>query len=276
MTDRDRLLGRLRDAGAKGDADIDLAETALVLAALDRPENRIGDYRRHLATLAEDTGSAVRGATALDDMVGAIRDVIFRLHGYAGDSETYDDMQNANLMDVIDRRRGLPVALGILCIHAARSQGWDMAGINFPSHFLIRLRSAGESAVIDPFNAVQVLDQPALRRRLEEMSGTEMELDPSYCRPVGSREILLRLQNNIRIRALRDGNLEQALSVVESMVLLAPGQGGLRLEMAALQARGGKLRSAIRGLEHLLDLPGAADSHAAAAALLQDLKEKLN
>ena len=52
---------------------------------------------------------------------------------YRGDSETYDDTQNADLIRVIRRRRGLPVALGILYLHAARAQGWPAVGLNFPN-----------------------------------------------------------------------------------------------------------------------------------------------
>src|SRR3546814_8592275 len=42
--------------------------------------------------------------------------------GYHGDTESYDDPQNADLVRVIDRRMGLPVSLGVLYIHAARAQ----------------------------------------------------------------------------------------------------------------------------------------------------------
>lgn len=276
VTDRDRLLDQLRGAGAKEDAEIDLAETALVLAALDRPENRIDDYRPHLAVLAEDTARSAQDVVGLNDKVAAIRDVIFGLHGYAGDIETYEDMQNANLMSVIDRRKGLPVALGILCVHVARSQGWDIEGVNFPAHFLIRIRTSGESAVVDPFDAAQVLDEPALRSRLKELHGADVELSPSNYRPVGNRDILLRLQNNIKIRALRDKDTNRALNVIESMVCVAPKQGDLRLEMAVLQAQTGKLKSSIRVLEEFLDLPGEAERHDEAAELLQGLKGKLN
>ncbi len=39
--------------------------------------------------------------------------VIAGTFSYQGDRQTYDDLQNANLMRVIDRRKGLPVALAI-------------------------------------------------------------------------------------------------------------------------------------------------------------------
>ena len=103
-----------------------------------------------------------------------------------------------------------------------------------------------------------------------------MELDPRNYRPVGNRDILLRLQNNIKIRALRDKDTNRALNVIESMVYVAPKQGDLRLEMAVLQAQTGKLKSSIRVLEEFLDLPGEAERHDEAAKLLQGLKGKLN
>ena len=62
----------------------------------------------------------------------ALNDIILLKHGYSGDELTYDDLQNANLMRVIDRRKGLPVALGILYLHAARAQGWDRSVSAFP------------------------------------------------------------------------------------------------------------------------------------------------
>jgi len=57
----------------------------------------------------------------------ALTQVMAEEHGYGGDRQHYDDLQNANLIRVIDRRRGLPVALGILYLHAARAQGWRAA-----------------------------------------------------------------------------------------------------------------------------------------------------
>ena len=43
-----------------------------------------------------------------------LAEVIARSYGYRGDSDTYDDLQNADLVRVIERRKGLPVALSIL------------------------------------------------------------------------------------------------------------------------------------------------------------------
>ena len=42
-------------------------------------------------------------------------------------------------MAVIDRKRGLPVTLGILYIHAARASRIEAQGLFAPGHFLMRV-----------------------------------------------------------------------------------------------------------------------------------------
>ena len=67
------------------------------------------------------------------------RDCLSGDMAYDGDRLNYDDPGNADFMSVIDRRRGLPVALGILYLHrAARAAGFQAMGLNTPGHFLLR------------------------------------------------------------------------------------------------------------------------------------------
>src|SRR5690606_19436866 len=124
------LTDALRAVGGRDDAAIDLAGTALLVAALDRPEGELDTYRAPLAELARDVGAAVPEGAARNvaRQARALAQVLAGRHRYAGDTLTYDDPQNANLMRVIDRRKGLPVALAILYIHAARAQGWNATG----------------------------------------------------------------------------------------------------------------------------------------------------
>ncbi len=69
--------------------------------------------------------------------------------GFAGDERSYDDPANANLIRVMERRRGLPVALGILWLHAMEAAGWGAHGIDFPGHFLIALEAAHGQLVLE-------------------------------------------------------------------------------------------------------------------------------
>ncbi len=64
---------------------------------------------------------------------GALAGLMTGRWRYPGDRDSYDDPANANLIRVIERRRGLPVALGVLWLHCARAAGWDAFGVDFPA-----------------------------------------------------------------------------------------------------------------------------------------------
>ncbi len=276
MTSRVEVEEALRGVGRVNDAAIDLAEAALMLAAFDRPDAPIDSYRDHLERLAAETAEAARGADSVAEKVDAVNAVLFERHGYQGDAETYDDMQNANLMRVIDRRKGLPVALGILYIHVARAQGWRCDGTNFPAHFLVRLESDQGVTMVDPFHGGQALDRGALERRLESSIGEGTALEPAHCAAVGNRAVLVRLQNNITLRAIEGGDLARAAEILHTMVLIAPDQAAPRCELAALHARQGEVKAAIRLLEEFVGETADRRARDSAAAYLAKLRSRLH
>jgi len=267
----------LRRYGRSDDAGIDLAAAALALAALGRPEVAVAPYRAHLQALAADVTAAARQeGRDLTGRIHTLNTVLFKEYGYAGDSETYNDLRNADLMSVIDRRRGLPIALGILYIHAARAQGWAIEGVNFPGHFLLRLRAGGASTIVDPFNSGRIRGTADLDKLIKTMEGDDAELRPEHCQPAGNRQMLLRLQNNIKLRLLRDDKLAEAAVVVERMLLIAPDDPALWYEAGVLQGKTGNLRASIAALETLAGLSRDGEQQVMARQLLAETKSRLN
>lgn len=212
----------------------------------------------------------------LQTVVRDLNEILFQQHGYAGDVDTYDDLDNANLMRVIDRRRGLPVAISILYIHVARAAGLDARGLSFPGHFVIQIDRPGERVILDPFNGGLALAADDLRGMLKVTQGSDAELIPDHYRAVADVEILLRLENNIKLRLIQQDRSADAAVIVDRMRLLAPETPDLMREAGLLHAHAGNLRAAIEALEAFLDretLPGARRD---AAALLERLRTNLN
>jgi regulator of sirC expression with transglutaminase-like and TPR domain len=276
LDDRDAQERLLRDIGNGGEGPIPLADAALALAARDEPVADVAAYRRHLATLARDIAGAVAAARTIGERIAAFNEVVFGKYAYQGDTTTYDDLQNANLMRVIDRRKGLPVALGILYIHGGRAQGWRMAGLAFPGHFLVRLEHEGERAIIDPFNAGIVRSPAELREMLKATAGGAAKLEPEHYAPVGDRQVLLRLQNNIKLRLVQSQELAKAVGIVEGMLLFAPDDAELWREVGLLYAHLENYRAAIAALEEFLRRDSGAAARRRAAALLEEIRGRLN
>lgn len=262
----------LSAAGRSHEDAVDIAHAALACAALDHPDRDLQTYIGHLRDVGASAATATSAATSVEMQAQAVLAVMSGTYGYRGDDQTYDDLRNADLMEVIDRRRGLPVALGILYMHAVRAYGGRISGLAFPAHFCIRIEARGQRLIIDPFEGL-VLNARDLRQRLKERLHRDAEIVPAHHQPVGTREILLRLQNNIRVRALRAGRLDRALAVIERMALLAPERADFRREMALIHARRGDVPAAIRVIEQFLDDPGAAaDATGELKNLLRQLK----
>lgn len=273
------LRDKLARLGGQADADIDLAEAALMLATTQRPRAQLEPYRRHLAKMTAEVGAfaaAARGEAGVGGQAEALAHVLGRRYGYGCDPETYNELDAANLMRVIDTRRGLPVVLGILYIHVARGLGWTMSGVDFPSRFLVRLETDGQRLILDPSEGGVSLDPTALRALLKVVSGNDAELTPEHYRPAGNRAILYRMQNNIKVRLLNDGKLEEALRVLETMALFAPGVPDLWREVGVLNARLDNLRAAVAALEEFLRRGTEDPERHKARALLQQLRGRLN
>ena len=267
----------LRDFAARPEDEIDLGEGGLALAAMERPRAPLADYRAHLADIADSVARRASGDIAgAADRLEVLNAAILGDHAYAGDTETYDDIQNANMFRVIDRRKGLPVALGILYIHGARAQSWQAAGVNFPGHFLIRLDVGAEQIIADPFHGGRVVGAAELRRLLKLAAGQDAELTPEHYRPAGNRQVLIRLHNNIKFRRLRDGAIERAVAAIEAMLMLAPDEIELWSEASALNARLGNMGAAIAALESCLEHCADDELRYSIAASLQQLRTKLN
>ncbi len=264
----------LRALGAVPDDQLDIAEAALLLAALDRPAIDLGPYRQHLsemvAAVAQEEAGGEAGARAL-----ALAGVIAGGLDYRGDNESYDDPANADLTRVIDRRLGLPVALGILYIHAGRAQGWAVDGLDFPGHFLIRVQGEDGSLVLDPFHSGRIAEAAQMQDLLRRLGG-EGELRPEHVRPMRAREVLLRLANNIKARAWKNGDVDRTATMLERMLLVAPEFAPAWRELGLVEEKRGRIRQSILATERFLMLSADEGAGLEAQAFLHHIRRQLN
>jgi regulator of sirC expression with transglutaminase-like and TPR domain len=275
------ICRRLSAFGKLGDDQIGLTETALVLAGAERPGIGFASYERHLEKLVDDVAAyagkeAASPKGGLDMRIEALQQIIARRYGYGGSDEAYENFECANLMRVIDRRDGLPTLLGIVYLHVARALDWAIDGLDFPPRFLVRLEFAGERRILDPFDAGRVLEPFDLRGLYKAVSGPQAEITPKHTQAMSNRAIILRSRRNIKVLHLRSQKLDEALDVVETLLLLAPLEPSLWREAGTLNARLDRVKEAITALEFYLNTAGADAARYRTSILLQELRARLN
>jgi regulator of sirC expression with transglutaminase-like and TPR domain len=196
--------------------DIVLDEAALSLALLDHPGTQLGPYQDLIEAIATRRDAIRKGAAAARNRADALSFVLGDEFGFAGDWETYDDPANADLIRVIDRRRGLPVSLSILYVAAARRLGWPASVLDIPGHVLLSVEGDTAPVIVDPFRGGILVERDQLASLL--LAGRDnSERAVRHVAAMSNRAVLVRLLLNQASRAEAAGNERRALKLYGRM-----------------------------------------------------------
>lgn len=268
------MVHSIAHLGVLEDEAIELDTAALEIAVLDHESTDLTSYTELLAAIAERVDGLGAGRSTSQARAPILAQVIAAEFGFAGDRESYDSPDNADLIRVIDRRRGLPVSLTILYVAAARRVGWEADALNTPGHVLARIGSELDPVLIDPFNKGVSVDSTELSALLSNVFGRSVTPSAEHLAPMSNRAVLVRLLMNQASRAEAKGDLVRALTVFHRLTKIAPDQTPLWWERARLEVAGGDPSSARASLSAMLELtrePGLRNHVCAALDALSRL-----
>jgi len=144
--------------------------------------------------------------------------------------------------------------------------------LNTPGHFLLLLGEGEVAKIVDPFNGGVMLSVEEVRPMPPVPQGEFVEYGP-----VTRRDVLLRLLNNIRSRALAGKDMLRALTMAERMVVIAPRHAELWLDLSKACEGVGKMNGAIRAAQRCIALAGSDSALGREAAfVVHGLKRMVN
>lgn len=280
----------LRDISNLEDEAINVAQTALLLASLDRPGLSLSRYEIHLEKITQDVADHFETLCKKNEKekrdhqasislltAKALQTVIHDARGYEMDSETPDDIQNLDMTCLIDRRKGGSIILSILYLHIGKALGWDVSILGFADRALILLVMGRDRLILDPCQKGKIMQAADLRQLVKKRLGEQEELSAEYYLPLSNRDILIGLRNSLKYTQIDMEDYEGALKNVELMRVVDPEEYRLLMDAGVLYARIGKVDKAIEALELYMDrTPNVQDRHDAALILQQirnDMKE---
>ena len=216
------------------DAEMDLAQAALLIAESEYPRLDMAHYMMVLDELARGARQKldIVGPSSGEERISGLVEWLYGEQGFRGNMEDYYDPRNSFLNDVLDRRRGIPITLALVLIEVAHRVGLEAYGISFPSHFLVRT-GGREPIIIDPFDG-RLLGRAELRALHERVTGKPGDMGQQrLLEPCDKRQFLFRMLNNLRNVYASRGDRERQRLVLEHMVALAPTQE-IRTELERL------------------------------------------
>ena len=260
---REEAESVLTAAGQAEDKSFPLLEAALACSIHEDP-TRDPTLAR---ALAEEATRRLAERLKHESPEEAIAEAVSGDLRLTGDLMTYDHPDNADIIAVAERRKGLPVALGVYYLHAARSAGLKVQGVDFPGHFLLRIETEEGPLALDPFSEGRVVLPSELTRRALRTGLTPdvaSRLDRLMA-PVSDRAVLIRLQNNVFARAAANRDYARAERSALRRALLDPSDHRPWLDVAAAREGQGALAGALQALSQAQILDGGAAIAARAA-----------
>jgi len=267
----DDMIAAIAHLGLLDDEDIPLDIAALELSALDHEGVDLVPYAAKLAEIEAELRDADDDAESGTEQAELLARILSGRHGLTGDTASYDAPLNADMIRVLDRRRGLPISLSILYVAMARRLGWSADALNTPGHVLVRLGPPDDSVVIDPFHDGALITPEALVNLLRRSLGPAASYDQRHVAPMTNRMVLVRLLLNQATRAQAEGDSGRALTIYQRIVEVAPSNGQGWWDLARLQIAAGRVEDARTSLSAMLEITRDADTRAHIAAALEAL-----
>ena len=259
--DRAEILDRLKAAGKRPDAEIDLGETALLFAAAEYPDLDLAREVGFFDSLARAASRAVDGDSPLG-AANALSRFLFDDLGFAGNQRDYYDPRNSYVNEVLKRRLGIPITLSLVYMEVGRRVGVSMQGVGLPGHFLMR-HAEEPGLFIDAFNGGLLLSRDECVQRFRDLTHPDEPWSDQYLAPIAKRDMLTRMLRNLKVAHLRRKDNERALLTATMLICLRPDLAEERRDRGVVQSRLGRYAEAIEDLRGYLDqAPASADAEA--------------
>ncbi len=267
------LAMRFRDLTELPDERLDLGRAALLMATIETPDLDVDAWLGRLDELGEAVREQAADAPGDYERLGALTRYLYGELGFRGNAEEYYDPRNSCLHEVIERRLGIPISLAVLLIEVGRRAGVPLLGVGLPGHFLVR-HARHVELVLDPFDRGRILTRTECAEILGKVFGSEATFEPRMLQPVGPRQILARMHNNLRAIYLEGGELKKVARVIDRLARLEPSEPRHRRDRGVLRLHASDPRG-IEDLESYLAEAVEAPDREETEALLEKARRKL-
>lgn len=240
--------------------DCDLAEAALLCCCEVEPDLDVEVELLRIDAIADAFVTRGFSPSSPEDDARALGAYLAGVQGFVGDGEDYHDPSNGLLTRVLDRKRGLPIALSIVYVAVGRRVGIPAYGIALPGHFVTGVGGGERPVVVDPFHSGALLDERELSERVASATGGQARFTRSMLRPAPAPLVIRRVLNNLTRDFTNQGDLEDALWTVELKQLLPGSPPDDHRARGELLLNLGRFRAAAAAFEAYVEAAPAGTS----------------
>ena len=161
------------------------------------------------------------------EKVKILNRIIFEVHNFKGDTDSYHHSKNSFLSSVLERKKGNPILLAIIYIIVAQRLNIPIYGVNLPQHFILGyvkdlewppllnfndpsiLKDDNHSDIlfyINPFNNGLIFNQDHIYTFLKQLN---IEAKSEYFNVCSNLDMVKRVLKNLEISYAKENNLSK-------------------------------------------------------------------
>ena len=213
------------------------------------------------ASAISDIGRPPRVKISCSSWARRLRVFLYEDLGFRGNRHAFKDPRNSFLNEVLNRRLGIPITLSILFMELARAAGFEARGVALPGHFVVRLSYNGRTILVDPFHGATVISEEDCRQLVSRSTGKPGLFLREQLEGTDERHMLGRMLRNLKQIYVEREDFARALSIVERLLILRPGDSLQIRDSGYIKAHLGQPGGAISDLEtYLSRSPQARDN----------------
>ena len=186
----------------------DLLEGALIINRYGYPGCDEDELRRIVSRIRQDIWLELNDNLTAVEVVRVFNHMLFKVYGFEGDRDSYDQPQNSFFSDVLTNKRGNPLSLSILYGYLAKALDIPLYGVNLPSHFIlcyldldpdyrdwgISVEDADILFYVNPFSQGTML----MKEEIDEFLRTHnLPQDERFYKPCSNVDMISRMINNL-------------------------------------------------------------------------------
>jgi regulator of sirC expression with transglutaminase-like and TPR domain len=189
---RERAAERLLRLGA-APGELDFEAGTFEIALMEDPDRDVALAREKLDALAKGATLVVPGGDPRSRLI-ALSAFLGDAEGFSGDRSPDEVPRLSSLPDVLERRRGLPIALSAVYLCVARRIGVELYGVGAPLHFIVVGPTAAGPLYLDPFENGRPLEPGEAAAMLRRLG---VVFRPEHLAPTRNRAIVARMARNL-------------------------------------------------------------------------------
>ncbi|AGH81440.1 hypothetical protein PCNPT3_07510 [Psychromonas sp. CNPT3] len=151
----------------------------------------------------------------------ALLEILYQQLDYQGDWRAFYKVENALLSQVFERRKGIPISLGILLLDILERCGFKAQGICFPSGFIVAIHLEDELVYLDPFTG-ELPSWNQLELKVRGQLGDHARLNLDMLKLDSNENVIKRYIHVLKAAYVQAESVELALVCSDIILRLDP------------------------------------------------------